>query len=63
MEALKPLKRSYLDGPMCVRELKPGVAREGHLLTDHVDYSEEPGDIGRWDDADGVTESRKEGSK
>jgi hypothetical protein len=30
----------YLDGPMCVRELKPGVQREGHALTDHVDYNE-----------------------
>jgi hypothetical protein len=27
----------YLDGPVCVRELKPGVPREGHLLTDHAD--------------------------
>jgi hypothetical protein len=34
--------RPYLDGPMCVRELKPSVPREGHALTDHVDYFEEP---------------------
>jgi len=26
------------DGPFCFRELRPGVERIGHKLTDHVDY-------------------------
>ena len=39
------------DEPVCVRELKPGVLREGHKLTDHVDYNKEPPPIpclGHW---------------
>ena len=28
------------DEPVCCRELKPGVARENHRLSDHVDYEE-----------------------
>jgi len=35
-----PYKPSSLDGPVCCRELKPGVARENHTLLDHVDYNE-----------------------
>lgn len=39
MTRLPPYKPSWLDEPCCLRELKPGVPREGHKLTDHLDYS------------------------
>lgn len=35
---MKPLV--IRDEPVCCRELKPGVARENHRLSDHVDYEE-----------------------
>lgn len=35
------MKNNWLDGPMCVRELKPGVERAGHSLKDHLDYTVE----------------------
>ena len=29
------------DRPVCYREIKPGVDRNNHKLTDHIDYNEE----------------------
>lgn len=42
MSGFAPFGTSWLDSPgLCCRELKPGVSRENHKLTDHIDYSEE----------------------
>lgn len=42
MKSFKPFGSSWLDSPgFCVRELKPGVARENHRLTDHLPYGDD----------------------